>query len=86
MSNQVKNYTALRDVAANNYFVMGYNLTADKYLPMAYKAGFDQCHKLMSADLEMLKTALEVYAMTNDVFPESGAVAREALAKYEESK
>jgi len=31
-----------------------------------------------------LVTALEVYAMTNETFPEYGDVAREALAKWAE--
>jgi len=31
---------------------------------------------------EALKTALEVYAMTKETFPEYGNVAKEVLAKY----
>lgn len=47
----------------------------------------DMNHELMTenlklrADLDMAKTALEVYARTNETFPEYGTVARETLAK-----
>lgn len=35
----------------------------------------------LQAKLELAVNALEVYAMTNDTFPEYGTVAKETLAK-----
>lgn len=52
----------LRDDGAQNYFVMGHNLIADKYLPMAYQAGFDAAAAIYEAREAKLVEALEKYA------------------------
>lgn len=38
------------------------------------------------AQAEKLASALEVYAMTNETFPEYGDVAQEALAEFQKWK
>lgn len=47
----------------------------DRYF--VFRRGFDACY----AEMAPLISALEIYAMTNETFPEYGDAAREALKK-----
>lgn len=49
--------------------------------PMTQSAYFEAL-----AQAEKLASALEVYAMTNETFPEYGDVAQEALAEFQKWK
>lgn len=57
----MKTLKELRDEKAKEYFVFGLELTPDRYLPMAFKAGFD------TALEELSKSAGEADPRTADL-------------------
>jgi hypothetical protein len=55
-------------------------------LQKTYLKAAEKHESVLKQKLHKAVVALETYAMTNDVFPEYGNVAREALAEFEKLK
>lgn len=60
----MKTLKELRDEKAKEYFVFGLELTPDRYLPMAFKAGFDtaleELSKSAGGEIELPKKSVFV--------------------------
>ena len=49
---------------------------------ISINAAISEAGKRLGAENQALREALEIYAITNETFPEYGDVAREVLNKY----
>lgn len=82
MTTRRKTMAEIRDAEAEKYAERILNTLEDEDArARSFKAGFDCRDKLDNEALKLAITALEIYGMTNETFPEYGDVAISTLAK-----
>lgn len=84
----MKKLNAIRDELAEKYYNEQLengelNSRHMDFLDMSFSAGFDAGVSELMPLITRMITSLEIYAMTNESFPEYGNAARETLAEVE---